>query len=516
MAMTSTRDDYTDPVFAKRAVLAEVAAARGYRRYEKGGRATVCAVDERLLEDAGWLSRALIVGGWAIPKLAPMPDHPVFGWQPYAQLRPDRPVMVRYKVHDHDGMLHRHRDEGRCQCGENHTRKPVKRVAWPSRELVWSWYQLPLRGLERLKHEASTCDWADVPEGLVLPVPIIDKRAHGKVLVPTGHLHPDTGEVVVPVEGRHAHLEWAKYLYVPGEGKAQRLNTHPWMLEKQFAAPEGLFTFVIEGTLKLDSVVSAEWPGIESGSVTLWDAYAEEDEAEWEQGDLGEMYLTGGTFGYSELEEFAGEHLTRTPTAVICDSDWAENPLVRKQVDKAVQQLANVGVPAVGCAPPPGRSLGWEHPVTGRLMQVKQGVDDYLATFSRLQRHDALLDLHVRDEQAHPPGLMAAVQRAVENPRGAAIHKGLLSELARDAMQDGLVEYRRSSLAKRLERDPRNVDHALKKHVALGHLTRITKAEPVSAGDDGVRSIAPVYLLREDLRAPERPRMLRDWLEDVS
>ena len=55
-------DDYNADVFTSRAVSPDVAAARGYRRYEAGDRATVLN-DSRLDEDAGWLGRAIVGGG---------------------------------------------------------------------------------------------------------------------------------------------------------------------------------------------------------------------------------------------------------------------------------------------------------------------------------------------------------------------------------------------------------------------------------------------------------------------
>lgn len=121
-------------IFTPRAVLPNVAGARRYKPYEKGDRDTVLGVDARLgMPDlAGWLSAAINpVGGWVLPKFAVMPDHAVFGARPYAQLRPDRPVMPRVYGHHHDGMLHGHRDDpklqrrrgtnrGRCYCGVTH------------------------------------------------------------------------------------------------------------------------------------------------------------------------------------------------------------------------------------------------------------------------------------------------------------------------------------------------------------------------------------------------------------
>jgi hypothetical protein len=430
-------DDYTAEVFRKRAVSEEVARERGYRRYgaDDAGRAVLREIDRRLLEPehAAWLRSVLVVPGWAMPRHAVMPGHSLFGAAPYTQLRPDRPVKPRRSVHNHNGMKHCHRDDdelrgrgGRCYCGDFHTRPPVRRGKLTPRgwEDWYGWWQPRLTGRERKHHEASQCEWAD-PSSVPKCVRTLDERDDGKVLVPTGHLHPDTGRVVVRRKGQHAHLDWAKYVYVNGEGKAAGLGTHPWVqrdLEWGVVAPEGVFFFVIEGTLKLDAVVSAGWPGIESGSVTLWNAEDEDYEAEWEEGDLGEPYLVGGAFVQNELEEFARRYLEGVPTAIVCDSDADVNPRVRRHVQAAVRLLKQCGVPAVGCAPPPGKPLGWKHRVYGLPMHEKQGVDDWLATKPERRRHDALLDLRVWDTKSDPPGLEAAVNAAV-GPQGEASYR---------------------------------------------------------------------------------------------
>jgi hypothetical protein len=105
--------------------------------------------------------------------------------------------------------------------------------------------------------------------------------------------------------------------------------------------------------------------------------------------------------------------------------------------------------------------------------------------------------------------------RAAEKKAGEEIHRGLLRELARDSTS-GLVEYRPTVLAKRLSRHISNVDRARDKHLALDHITEVVAAEKVSNGYGEVRTLAPLYRLREDLRPPEHDRTLRDWLTEVS
>lgn len=527
-------------IFEERAVLPDVKAGRGYTSYQAGDQAAVVGVAPELglPERAGWLQKALVCGGWVIPKCATMPDHPVFGTRPESQLRPDEPVMRRWVGHDHGGMLHRHRDDpklqrrrgknrGRCYCGVIHTSPPIRRVLqWeggagkhalvperPPRQ-EWSWYQPPMKAKLRRMHEAKACDVVTHPDGTRELVPTGHRAPKaGEYLLPSGERrHCAAGEVVVPIDRPHAHLKWAKYLYTKGNS-AKRVSTHPHVRDAGFATQEGLFAYAIEGTLKLDSVVSAGWPGIETGSVTLWDVLDDETDVDVDLDDDGAI-VGGGVVEHHELEEFAARHLVGVPTAIICDSDWAENHLVRDQVNAAVALLANVGVPAVGCAPGPGQNLGWTHPVTGHAMQAKQGVDDYLAGLDRSARHDGLLDLVVREPSLEDaPGLEAAVERAT-NAKGAAGFGALLRELGRDAGADGVTPYRRKSLAGRTGRAERNVDKARDRFVERGDLTPVAEAEHyLRGGRFGTKP--PLYQLRPELVPPTRTRTLREWLETL-
>jgi hypothetical protein len=513
------RDNYKEAVFTSRAVAADVARDRGYRQYLAGETRVVLGVDFRLDEDRDWFASAMKAGGWVMPKHAPMPDHPVFGWRPFAQLRPDHPLKPRRVTHRHSGLMHRHRDaaelagrKGRCWCGEVHLYKPIKRrikddrpdrPEWVTRT---DWYQPPYGAEDRLRHERSLCEWADVNveriirEQFGVRVKVLDERVREdgtrQVLLPTGHLHPDTGDQVVPVGKIHTHLDWAKYLYVKGEGGAQRLSTHPWMLRDNFAAPEGLFFFVIEGTLKLDAVVSAGWPGIESGSVTLWDAY---DEDPVDEG--------AGAIGYHELADFATRHLEGVPTAIVCDSDWSENRLVREQVDKAVRVLRDAGVDAVGCAPPPGDPLNWTFE-DGTVLYKKQGVDDYLAAEKKARRHDLLLDMPIRLTET-TEAMERHAKRSSDRSDGQATDLSLLHELIGDAGTDGLVSYNRGSLAERMGRDPRRVDDSRDRLLAEGALSFVASHIRERPGTWVTRPA--LYRLADDLR-PLASRTLRDWL----
>ena len=503
-------------IFTPRAVSEEVWRARGYRRYGAHDLSSVRAVDPRLERDEpAWLRESLTAPGWVIPKVSPLPDHRLFGWTPYAQLRPDHPVRPRREFHNHEGL--RHRPEG-CICGVAHSGPPIRRIRmWgaqisrPDREIeyTWDWYQRPLRGLGRLEHERKLCEWAPV-EAVPTWVKILNERQRDnsvEALVPTGHLHPDTGEVVVPLDRPHAHLDWAKYLYMKGEGRAKRFGTHPRMVNSNFAAPEGVIFWAIEGTLKLDAIVSAGWPGIETGSVTLWDSW----EYDYDTDEDGPHRWT-----VDELDELAGRHLAGRRVPIVCDSDWADNDKVRRQLDAAVALLASHGVDAVGCAPPPGESRGWRY-LNGEECFKKQGVDDYLFGFDLADRHDALLAMPVREEIV-ASAIDIEATNASQRPAGRETGRRLLYWAQNNANEAGEFSKRRHEIAEAIDRDPRRVDDAWERFLARGAF------EPVEGGEGdryyagvGVggrpqfRSTASVYRLREDLRR-RAARTLRDWL----
>jgi hypothetical protein len=535
-------------IFTKRGVSEAVRRDRGYVPYAKGDRETVLREDDRLGEFDGWLRACLQTSGWVIPKVAPMPDHPHFGWRPYTQLRPDRPVMARAFGHDHDGMLHRHRDDpklqkrrggnrGRCYCGVVHLSEPMRTAPdwnadpdpfetfeeWTERRkaVKRGWYQRPIA--DRAEHEASVCEWAKVPKETKLPVLILDERERDgarEVLVPTGHLHPDSGDLIVPLDRPHTHLDWAKYAFVKGHGKAQRLNTHPWMLKSDYATPDGLFVIVAEGTLKLDSLVSAGWPGIEAGSVTLWDATWHERPS-WNVKTAKSPEAIDRALELRrerELEEFAARYLQGVPTAVICDSDWAENWMVRAQVDRIVEVLAACDVPAVGCAPEPGDELGWKCPLTGHPKRAKAGLDDALAGLPEDERHDGLLDIIIvrEDGKDDPPSLVEAVAAASRDPRTDETYSRVLRDVGRRATDSGVVPLRRQQVAKAVRRHPNTVDEAMDRLV--GADVGIKKIADSSKHfiDGEWKSSPPRYTLPPELRTEPRRRSLREWLADTS
>lgn len=67
--------------------------------------------------------------------------------------------------------------------------------------------------------------------------------------------------------------------------------------------------------------------------------------------------------------------------------------MVRRQTEKVASIIRPRIGRVVACAPPEGRDLGWAHPITGRRMHAKRGVDLWLGEHERGARHDALLEL---------------------------------------------------------------------------------------------------------------------------
>jgi hypothetical protein len=291
-----------------------------------------------------WLRRALAVDGWLMPRHAVMPDadEPEFSAPVVAQLRPDLPVYMGDAFEWHHHL-----------------------------------YRLTAR--DRPDHEAKICDLAPRRGQPGYPHPYAIPHKDGAFL-PTGHLHPRRGEPVVPCrddDGRytwHSHLDQSKYLYTPGN-TARRLGTNPLVLERGFGGPDDLFVMVMEGTLKMCSVVEAGYPAIDAGSVNLWhggrQVLVDDD---------GFQYLDT----ILELSAFAERHLVGRPVAVVCDSDWHHNAAVWDQTQAVVGVLNAAGAYAVGCAPPEGRPLGWEHPTRRTRddrpveMRDKLGVDDWI------------------------------------------------------------------------------------------------------------------------------------------
>jgi hypothetical protein len=405
-----------------------------------------------------WLRKALAQDGWLLPRHAVMPNHErrAFSSRPAAQLRPDRPVTM-----------------GRG----------------------WEWHHhfYDLNRLEREAHEVKICDRA--PDGH----PASEDHPAGAYL-PTGHLHPVTGELVVDADGRHRHWVESKYIYTPGN-TAMRLGTNPVALERGWGGPDDLFVVVMEGTLKMCAVVEAGYPAIDAGSVTLWHGGTE----------LLDPEDGGHLFTHTELEEFAARHLEGRPVAVVCDSDWHRNPRVWEQTRRVVELLQESGADAVACAPPEGESFGWAHPVTGVEMREKVGVDDWLGP----EHGGALLDLVCQV----PEG---AATLSPDDPRladgtyrsGRENTVRVLTAMGRNVLPGtDTAPFSKRDLAERLGMRPTTVEDAFNRGVERGLAQRITTARRQWLPGEGRGAMAApvVRLVPEALPRHSEPT-LGAWL----
>ena len=425
-----------------------------------------------------WLGRVLDCDGWAMPRFDALGGRALD-----TQIRPDRPVP------------------------EWRTYSPVRTDDDDAGRRAW---RAHVRLHERTEHALSVCDIApaDHPERI--------EHEDGAFL-PTGHLHPLTGLVCWPLNGnlRTPHYHWseAKYMFAPGDG-ARGLGTHPRCQRENFG--DGLFVVVLEGTLKMCSVVEAGYPAIDAGSVTLWRSLASEYEGS------RRVILT-------ELELFAREHLQGRPVAVVCDSDWSGNIRVREQTDDVTAILRANGANAVACAPTDDdallEELGWRHPATGEPFRgslgwthptrgparKKLGVDDLLGGFPPHRRHDALLNGLVTDEPTGDvaPGLHEALARVGGDGRRAESMRATFEALGRAGGSRGIFARRREELAHDAGISETTLWRRLGEATEAGDIEKLTE----SLFDPRLGlELAGLSRLATELRWPHRSESLREWL----
>ncbi len=420
----------------------------------------------------GFLRGALAThDGWVMPRHSPLPESDWFGPDPMAQLRPDVPAFGHFEEHDHAAL--RSRTVGREEVAP------------------------------RIAHESKVCDPGIVGHPANVEHPDGD-------FLPSGHLHPLTGDVVVPIEGPHRHWHDAKYLYTPGRS-ARRLGTNPLSLESNFDADD-LFVFVMEGTLKMCAVTEAGFPAIDSGSIHLWDSAA--PDLDFSLGSFRRIRVRARL----ELEEFAALHLRGRPVAVVCDSDWHRNSAVLEQTNRVTAILRDAGARAVACAPPEGDLL-WTDERTGLERRVKRGVDDWLGEALRegRNRHDAFLDciFHERIEGA----VLTADHPALSGRRAEARESAaaLALALGEDASPtNGTVTYSKQRMAEILGRPERTVQRARDLLDERGIVDTLTLAAIVGRGPgEGFYTAAPLLRLIPEALPKYRSGTLREWLSTL-
>jgi hypothetical protein len=388
----------------------------------------------------GWLQSNLSEDGWAMPRHSIMPDADgdaaPFADDPWTQIRPDRPIVKGWKEHHH-----------------GHKRDKM--------------------------HEAKTCDLDD--DGNPLP---------------TGHLHPETGEIVVPLEGLHRHLDQAKYLYTPG-GTAKRLGTNPLNLERGYEGD--LFVIVMEGTLKMCAVTEAGYPCIDAGSVNLWGGDTK----------VRDGYLL-------ELEAFADRYLRGRRVAVVCDSDWYANWMVEEQTKQVAAVLEPIVGRVVACAPGEGKSYGWRHPLTGVEMKKKRGIDDALGEFAPADRHEAFLD------EVGFYGVIREAELTTNHPLLTGMRsdgrKGVvdtLKEVGKYAPPgSATTRYPETRAADALRRPKKSVQRNMTSAKDVGLAREVAPAERRPRIGGGFYMEPPLLELVPEALPKHEWRTLRQWLND--
>lgn len=165
------------------------------------------------------------------------------------------------------------------------------------------------------------------------------------------------------VPGLHRHYEEAKYLIAPGP-HGKRWDTHPRCTRDRFLAAERVFLH-LEGTLKLDALVSAGEVGADVPSVTLWDRRPDE----LSEIDFPVRAEPPGTGFWEGLEERIAEEkaradlqagelaafltdCVRAPVVVVCDQDWQGNPSVATEAFCLRDAVRDGGLDCVVAAPP--------------------------------------------------------------------------------------------------------------------------------------------------------------------
>lgn len=161
----------------------------------------------------------------------------------------------------------------------------------------------------------------------------------------------------------HPHRSKAKYLRF---GRARRIDCHPWTLCRLSQVNRVLF--VMEGTLKADTMLSAGEAVFSVPRVTLWDP-------------AEASYLV------RLVRELDPEH--SKPFIVIPDADWFSNPLVDREALFLRSAMRRAGADAYVAAPPTGllripctckpvgRAIDTAGVICGSCAGYLKGVDDF-------------------------------------------------------------------------------------------------------------------------------------------
>jgi hypothetical protein len=324
----------SDDFLTKRGIDPAIWAARGCRRYEQGDRWVVEEFRPFLPRTRlGTVTKVVNrSAGWFMPK------HPPPGFPPIPpQLRPDKEGGV---IVDDRTKWHYHGP-----------------VTYP---------------------KPTFPEEAGKPAGKVLPrsLCLFGVRADAHVSAPPkdgeGNYDRETGLGAhngIPIYEVHKHAPTAaKYVML---GKSSRIDLHPLAL-RLLPKAEVVF-FVLEGTPKTDSVLSAGACAFGVPSVTCWQS--------------------------QELITFADRHLQNKVCLIVPDGDWYDNWQVERQALKIRTVLRRRGIEAHVCAPP------WD------AVPFYKAVDDHLGA------QKTLGELMIEGREPRTDRLREAVSKIIPHQR---------------------------------------------------------------------------------------------------
>ena len=171
------------------------------------------------------------------------------------------------------------------------------------------------------------------------------------------------------LDREHRHENEAKYLLPPGP-YGKRWDTHPRCTPDRFLSAERVFLH-LEGTLKLDALVSAGEVGIDVPSVTLWNR-RRDDASELDFSVPRPQWKGSGGGFWADWEEYGEEHAAeldefekmqtgelraflethvQAPVIVVCDRDWRTNPRVTMEAFSLRDRVRSYGLQCVVAAP---------------------------------------------------------------------------------------------------------------------------------------------------------------------
>ena len=330
------------------------------------------------------------------------------------QLRPRHPVRVEPTWHRHDRDF-ANRDDLRRHLEKEHPGEdPPPNHRHMHEE--WAKYNMPSKAKEEREHDHATDPRFLGPKGRQMLRQHLRKRHDGKATA-----------------GTHSH-RWP----VPGQHVADRIDIHPWALQR--LAPAWRVYFAIEGTPKADAILSRI---IETGekssvfdvpSVTLWPA--------------------------PELRRFANEHLryvrdeagsadSRKLVVIVADADWHHNPRVVRHALLCREFLREkCGVQACVAAPPGPAKAGergcecsaararvGDRDACAECGRYFKGVDDFLAAGGELD------DLVVINREGSRLALFADDDGRVRSTLWGLVP---ILGIGRDGGEEKIIEYLQS------------------------------------------------------------------------